>query len=149
MKVILLQDVEKLGKKGDVKEVADGYARNFLLPKKLAKIATKKALAILEKEKELIAKKAEEELKKIQEMVSKIDGEEIEIPVKVKPGKKELYAKVSTQKIAQELLKKGIKVKKEQIRLDAPIKELGEYKAVVTFEHGLEAEINILITEEK
>lgn len=149
MKVILLRDVEKLGKKGDVKEVADGYARNFLLPKKLVKIATKKALEALEKEKELMAKKAEEELKKIQEIVSKIDGEEIEIPAKVKPENKELYAKISAQKIAQALQKKGVKVKKEQIKLESPIKELGEYKATVSFDHGLEAQINILVTEEK
>ena len=77
MRVILLQDIEKLGKKYDTKEVADGYARNFLIPQGLAKPATEEALIWLETKKEIEAKKAEEELKKIQEKATAIDGKNL------------------------------------------------------------------------
>src|SRR3989344_875961 len=84
MKVILLQDVEKVGKKFDVKEVADGYARNFLLARNLAKQATPEALEWLEMQKELLSQKSEEELKRAQELASGLD--DLEVPLQVKVG---------------------------------------------------------------
>ncbi len=148
MKVILLQDIENLGKKNDVKEVADGYARNFLLPNKLVKLGTTKALEELEKKKESIAQKAEKELKLMQEFVSQIDRQEIEIPVKLKKNG-EIYGSVTPNKIVQFLKKKKFNIKKTQIKLKEPIKKLGEYSVAINFDHGLEAEIKIIITEEK
>lgn len=148
MKVILLQDIENLGKKGDVKEVADGYARNFLLPNKIVKPATKEALAELEKEKEVAAKKAEEELKTTQELVSQVDGQEVEVPMKFKENG-ETYGSVTPYKISQILKKKGFNIKKTQVKLKEPIKKLGEYPVTINFDHGLEAEIKIIVTEEK
>jgi len=148
MKVILIKDINNLGKKGDVKEVADGYARNFLLPNNLVKIATKEALAKLEKEKELAAQKAEEELKAIQNIVSKIDGQEIEIPVKIKKDD-EIYGSVTAYKISQALKNKGFKIKKTQVNLKEPIKKLGEYPVTISFDHRLEAEIKVIIVKEK
>lgn len=148
MKVILLQGIENLGKKNEVKEVADGYARNFLLPKKMVKIATKETLVALEKEKELVAQKAEEELKIIQEIVSKIDGQEAEIPMKLKKNG-ELYGSVTPYKISQVLKKKGFDIKKTQVNLKESIKKTGEYPAMINFDHGLEAEIKVIVTEEK
>ena len=147
MKIILLKDIKNLGKEGDVKEVADGYARNFLLPKNLVKIATKKALGELEKEKELEAKKAEKELKAIQEIVSQVDGQEIGISMKLKENG-EIYGSVTPYKISQALKKKGFDVKKIQISLKEPIKKLGEYPATVNFDHGLEAEVKVIVAEE-
>ncbi len=148
MKVILFQDIENLGKKGDVKDVANGYARNFLLPKNLVKLATKTALAELEKQKELDAQKAEEELNLVQGIVSEIDGQEIEIPVKVKEGE-EIFGSITPFKISQALKKKGFDIKKTQINCKEPIKKLGEHPVVINFDHGLEAEIKVIITEEK
>jgi len=148
MRVILLQDIEKLGKKYDVKEVADGYARNFLIPKGLAKIATKENLKWLETQKEIEVKKAEEELKKVQKTASTIDGQEIIIPVKV--GEEgQLFESITSQKIAEKLKELGFDIKKTQIDLIEPIKELGEYPVKIKFEHNLEAEIRIIIVEEK
>lgn len=147
MKIILLKDIKNLGKKGDVKEVADGYARNFLLPKNLVKIVTKKALKELEKEKELEAKKAEKELKAIQEVVSQIDGQEIGISMKLKESG-EIYGSVTPYKISQVLKKKGFDIKKTQISLKEPIKKLGEYPITVNFDHGLEAEVKAIVVEE-
>lgn len=147
MKVILLKDVEGLGKKGEIKNAADGHARNFLIPKKLAIIATNKAVKELEAEKESEAQKAEQELKQIEEVVSQIDGLEIEIPVKVDETGK-LYGSINDQKISQFFKDRGFDVKKNQIKILQPIKEVGEYPITITFDHGLEAEIKLIIIDE-
>jgi len=148
MRVILLQDVENLGKKYDVKEVADGYARNFLIPKGLAKPATKENLKWLETQKEIEVKKAEEELKKVQEVATNIDGQEIIIPVKV--GEEgQLFESITSQKIYEKLKELGFEIKKSQINLQKAIEELGEYPVKIKFEHNLEAEIRIIVVEEK
>lgn len=148
MRVILLQDVEKLGKKYDVKEVADGFAKNFLIPKGLAKPATEKNLKWLEAQKEIERKRAEEDLKKIQELASKIDGLEVVVPVKI--GQEgQLFESVTVQKISEKLKQLGFEVKKTQIDLPRPIKELGEFPVKINFEHNLEAEIKVIVTEEK
>ena len=148
MRIILLQDVENLGKKYDVKEVASGYARNFLIPKGLAKIATKENLKWLENQKEIEVKKAEEELKKVQEIATNIDGQEIIISVKV--GEEgQLFESITSQKIYEKLKELGFEIKKSQIDLPEPIKELGEYPVKIKFEHNLEAEIKIIVVEEK
>ena len=148
MKVILLKDVEKLGKKFEIKEVKNGYARNFLIPKGLAKPATKEALEWLKIQKEIQAKKAEEELKKVQEIASSIDGLEVTIQVKVNE-KGEPFEAITSQKISEKLQQLGFKVKKTQIDLPKPIKELGEFPIKIHFEHNLEAEIKLIIVEEK
>lgn len=148
MRIILLQDIEDLGKKGDVKEVADGYARNFLLPNKLAKIATKEAIEELERDRKIAAQKAEKELKSIQEIVSKIDRQELEIKAKTKENE-EIYGSITPLKIRQALKKKGFDIKKTQINLKEPIKKLGEHLVTINFDHGLEAEIKVIVIEEK
>ncbi len=148
MKVILLQDVEKLGKKFEVKEVKEGYARNFLIPNKLAKPATKESLKWLEIQKEIEEKKAEQELKKFQELATKIDGTELVIPVKV-GEENQLFEKITAQKISDKLKETGINIEKEQIQLEEPIKELGEFPIKIKFPHNLEAELRLIVTEEK
>ncbi len=148
MKVILIEDVVNLGKKYDVKDVADGYARNFLIPNNLAKIATKEALAWLESQKDILEKKIEEDLIKAQDIASKIDGIEINIPVKV--GEKgQLYEKISNSKIAEKIKEEGFDIKKDQIKLLQPIESIGEYEIKIKLEHNLESEIKVIITEEE
>jgi len=148
MKVILLRDIEKLGKKYEIKEVSNGYARNFLIPKNLAKPATKENLKWLEIQKEIEEKKAEEELKKAQEAASAIDGQEIIIPVKIGP-ENQLFELITSQKIWEKLKELGFEIKKNQIDLLEPIKELGEFPVKIKFEHNLEAEIKVIVIEEK
>lgn len=147
MRVILLKDVENLGKKYEVKEVKEGYARNFLIPKGLARKATEKALGWLKLQKEKEAKKAEKELKKFQDAASAIDGHEVIIPVKI-GEKKEIFESITSQKIFEELKNAGFNIKKNQIDLPEPIKELGEYPIKIKFKHNLEAEIKVIIVEE-
>ena len=148
MKVILLQDVDKLGKKYDLKHVADGHARNFLLPKNLVKPATEENMKWLEVQKEALRQKSEEELKKVQGVASTIDGLEIILSVKI--GEKEqLFEAVTAQKIVEKLKEQGFEVKKTQIILKDPIKELGEFPIKIQLSHNLEAEIKLIIVEEK
>jgi len=148
MRVILLKDIENVGKKYEIKEVKDGYARNFLFPQGLAKQATKKNIKFVEEQKEELAQKAEEELKEIQKNVSAIDGQEVIIPVKVGEDG-QLFESINQQKIYEKLKELGFEVKKKQIELGEPIKELGEFPMKIKFEHNLEAEIRIIIIEEK
>jgi len=145
---MLLQDIDKLGKKYDVKEVADGYARNLLIPKGLVKPATEEVLAWSKTQKEIEAKKAEEELKGIQERATAIDGQEIVISVKIGENS-QLFESITSQRISERLKEVGFDIKKTQIVLTEPIKELGEFPVKIKFEHNLEAEIKLIITEEK
>ena len=148
MKVILLKDIKNLGKKFEIKEVKNGYARNYLIPKGLVKPVTKEALEWLEIQKEIEQKKVEEELKKVQELASSVDGLEVTIPVKV--GEKgQLFEAITQQKISEKLEELGFKIKKQQINLKTLIKEFGEFPIKVNFEHNLEAEIKVIIIEEK
>jgi len=147
MKVILLQDIEKVGGKFEIKEVADGYARNFLFARNLAKKATPEALEWLEMQKELLLKKAEEELKNTQDLASSLD--DLEVPIAVKVGEEgQLFESINAQKIAERLKEMGKEVKKSQIKLENPLKETGEFLVKIAFEHNLEAEIRVIITEE-
>ncbi|MBU2635272.1 50S ribosomal protein L9 [Patescibacteria group bacterium] len=148
MRIIFLQDVENVGKKYEIKDVKDGYARNFLIPKGLAKLATKEVLERAEKQKEIERQKIEEELKEIQKIASSIDEFEVIIPVKV-GEEQQLFEKINTQKISDKLKELGFEIKKEQIDLAEPIGELGEFPIKVRFEHNLESEIRVIITEEK
>lgn len=148
MKIVLLQDVENLGKKHEIKEVADGYARNFLIPKGLAKEATEQMLKWVEMQKEIAQKRAEEDLKRAQELASSIDGFEITIPVKL-GDEGQLFESIHAQRIADKLKELGFDIKKTQIELADPIKELGEFPVKIKFEHNLEAEIKVIVIEEK
>ncbi|UZE92920.1 MAG: 50S ribosomal protein L9 [Candidatus Nealsonbacteria bacterium] len=147
MRVIFLKDVENVGKKYEVKEVKNGYARNFLIPQGLVEPATEDALKKLELQKEIEEKKAEEELKKVQGLANSIDGQEITIPVKV--GEEgQLFESITSQKIYEKLKKIGFDIKKKQIELEKPIETLGEFPVKIKFEHNLEAEITLIVIEE-
>lgn len=148
MKVILIKDVPDLGKKCEVKNVKEGYARNFLFPQNLAKPATQANLEWLEKEKELEAQRQEEELKALQVQVAKIDGFELEIKVKV--GEKgELFESINQKKISAQLKTAGFEVNPKQIELKEPIKTLGQHKIKIGFDHGLEADILVIVEPEE
>lgn len=144
MKVILLQDVEGLGKKYEIKEVKNGHARNLLLPQKLARAATKQALKWLSDQKEVIEKVAEEDLKKSQALASGLDGLEINISVKV-GSEGQLFESINSQKIVDKIKELGFEVKKSQVKLENPIKELGEFPISITLEHNLEAEVKVIV----
>lgn len=143
MKVVLLQEVKGLGKIDEIKEVSEGYARNFLFPKHLAVVAKDKALKELNDKKNKQSKEAEEDLKLQQNLAAKLDGLEIVIKEKASEGGV-LYAAVGHAKIMQELGKRGIKIDRNQLE-NKPIKKSGEYSIKAKLRHGLEAEITVRV----
>jgi large subunit ribosomal protein L9 len=148
MKVILLQDIDNIGKKYDIKAVKDGYARNFLIPNKLVKLATKSAILSIEELKKKEVKKSEERLVEVQKSASELDGQEIEFLVKTGEDD-QLFEAITRLKIAKKLKEMGFKIKKNQIVLDKPIKELGEFSVKVNLDHQLEAKILLIVEPEE
>ncbi len=146
MQVILLKDVPDLGEKGEIKEVALGHARNFLIPQGLVKEATAEAVKEVESKKEKEAKVAEQDLVKTEELVQKLEGQTVEISAKASE-EGTLYAGLSSSKIATALKNKGFEVRANQISA-TDIKELGEHEIVVNLDHGLEAKITLIINSE-
>lgn len=144
MKVVLIQNVAGLGKADEVKDVADGYARNFLFARNLAVPASPKILNDLEKRKNKKSKGAEDDLRNAQEMAEKLDGYEVQVKEKASESGS-LYAAVGPQKISDALRKRGFEVEKNQIAVKA-IKEAGEYRAKIKLKHGLEAEITVIVS---
>lgn len=148
MKVILMKDVPKVGKKNEVKNVTDGYGRNFLIANNLAKPATEATIKQLESEQELLVLQAEAELKTEEELVTKLDGQEIEIKAKADEGGK-LYGSITAAKLVKVLKDNGFEVAKNNIKLAEPIKEAGEYDdIIIEMSHGLEAKIKIIVIPE-
>ena len=147
MKVVLLSDIPKLGRKSEVKNVSPGYAKNFLFPRGLAMVLTSTAVLELEQQSAAKRKQAEDELGHSQVLAQKLDGLEIEIAIKAsKDGVG--YAAVSAQKIAETLQNLGFDVKKNQIQIKSPIKKLGDYSVNVNLPHDLESEIKVVVVGE-
>lgn len=147
MKVILLQDINHLGKKNDVKDVSDGYARNFLFPRNLAKPATADALKNLTVQKSHEEQEKSAEQKKHEALVEKLKS--LTLQFKVKMGEKgRAFGSVTALKIQQALEKQGVKVEKDWIELKESIKTTGEYKIKVKSPQGLEGEVKVVVEAE-
>ena len=147
MKVILIKTVPNLGQTGDIKEVAEGYARNYLIPRGLVKIASEKALQELESLKVRKLKKVGNKGKKFKELAKKINN--IKIIIKVKADeKKTLFGSVNVLKIAEELKNRNYIVEPKYIKLDQPIKTLGYYDVNLDFGAGVTAKIGLTIVRE-
>lgn len=147
MKVILLQDVENLGKEGEIKEVADGFARNFLIPKNMAGPATEMAIQNAQAKKDKESEKAKTELEETQKLAEQLEGRELYIKVKEKEGA--LFGSVNEKTIAKTLKDEGLNIKPENVKLADPIKEMGEYDVQIILEHGLEANMRIILVSEE
>ena len=130
MKVILLKDVKKQGKKDDIIEVSDGYGMNYLIKNGLAVAATKTSTKILSNELDKRKQEEEELVKKMQEMRDKIIRENITFKVKTGAMDK-VFGNVSSKRIAEYLNKMGYKVDKKQIQIDAPLDTLGVHNVTV------------------
>ena len=148
MKVILFKNVDKVGRAGETKEVSEGYGRNFLIPRGLARLATAGAMAKVETEKRAAAEKVVHEEKRLKKLAKEISGVEIKIQAKVGEGGK-LYGSVGVEEIAIELKRKGFEIESGQIKLDKPIKDVGGHEIVVKLGEGLLAKILVRVVEEK
>jgi large subunit ribosomal protein L9 len=147
MKVIFLSDVKGSGKKGDLKEVADGYAKNFLLPKKLAAEATAKSIAELESKKAADTHRTELAKADAEEFAKKISGSKITIKSKAGAGGK-LFGAVTAANVADAIeAAYNFAVDKKKITLASDIKTFGIYPAEIKLFQGVSAKINVEVTE--
>lgn len=147
MKIILRQDVEKLGYYGDIVEVKDGYARNYLIPKGFALPATKSAIKMMEEEKKQKQFKINKEKRQAEEFAKKLEGVSVTITVAVGEGDK-LYGSVTSQMIHEQLEKQGIELDKRAIQLEEPIKALGVYSVPVKLHRDVTASIKVWVVKE-
>jgi len=147
MKVILLSDVNGLGKKNQVVEAPDGYARNFLLPKKIAIEATESNINRLNSQKDSERKKKSEEIERAQQIAKDLFGKELIINVKVGENKK-IYGTVSNKDVADILMKTyNISIDKKKISFDS-IKSLGTYDAEIKIYPSISTKIKVVVKEE-
>ncbi len=147
MKVVLLKKVPNLGQTGEIKEVADGYARNFLLPQGLVKVATESVINQLEFKKQKQQKKTANKVKQYKELAKKINNLKIIIKAKA-DDKKTLFAAIKEADIAQELKNRNYDIPAEFIKLDQPIKQLGYYDINIIFSDDVSANIGLTIERE-
>lgn len=147
MKVILLQDVKALGKKGQTVEVSDGYARNFILPKKLGIEANAKNINDLKLQKAHEEKVAKEQLEEAKGLAAKIEGLEVELSIKSgKDGR--TFGSVSTKEIAQAFKEQhGIEIDKKKISLDEPIRTVGTSIVSIKLHREVTAKLNVRVRE--
>jgi large subunit ribosomal protein L9 len=132
MQVIFLKDVAKAGRQFDVKNVADGYALNFLIPKGLAEMATKDKVASLEARKAEIAHLRESGVQELTDAIKKMDGEKVVIKAGKASEEGSLYKGVSADDIAEALSKTaGVKITQDNFDLDQPIKTIGEHMLII------------------
>lgn len=147
MKVVLLQDVKALGKKGELVNTSDGYARNFLFPKKLAKEANAQAMNELKNAEESKAFKIKTDTENAKAAAAALKDKKVVIKAKAGAGGR-LFGSVTSKEIAEELKKQfKIDVDKRKISLDVDIKAFGTYKAEVKLYTGISAELSVQVTE--
>ncbi|MDD5590790.1 MAG: 50S ribosomal protein L9 [Dehalococcoidales bacterium] len=149
MKVIFLEDVPRVARSGDIKEVADGYARNFLIPKKLALVADAAAIKLAEARCRAKARQQAETEAELQELARQIDGKEITLKARV-GSKDRLYGSITSADIAVEMEKnEGIVIDKRKIDLEENIHQLGSYEITVRLGKEITPKIKVNVIEEK
>ena len=147
MKIILRQDHEKLGKIGDVVDVKDGFARNYLIPRNIGYAATPGNIQALEEEKKQVSRRQDKELHHAQKMSTEL--EKLSITLKVKVGEDEkLFGSVTSQMIADALEEKGMKLDKRLIDLPEPIKALGIYTVDVKLHANVAGKVKVWVVRE-
>lgn len=148
MKVILLQDVKALGKKGDIVEVSDGYARNAILPKKLGVEANSKNLNDLKLQNQHADKVAAENLAKAKELAVEVEKQKVVVKIKTGEGGK-IFGSISTKEIAQATKEQtGLELDKKKMQLSDAIKALGTYEVPVKLHPQVTAKLSVQVIGE-
>jgi large subunit ribosomal protein L9 len=147
MKVILRKNFEGLGEIGKVVDVRDGYARNYLIPQKLAYPYAPGYLKMIENEKRAYEARLNREITDARALAERLNG--IEITIEVQAGEEDkLFGSVTSQMIAEKLAEKGFEVDRRRIDLPEPIKTLGNYKVPVRLHQQVSAELNVSVTKQ-
>jgi large subunit ribosomal protein L9 len=149
MKVIFLQDVSKVARAGEVKEVAAGYARNFLIPQRLALLASSQAVNIIEAQCRTKAHSQAQTETGLVELAHQLDGKEVSLKVRV-GAKERLYGSITSADIAAELQNTtGLVIDKRKIELAEPIRQLGSYEVASRLAKDIIPKINIIVVKEE
>ncbi|MFP4081342.1 MAG: 50S ribosomal protein L9 [Candidatus Aminicenantes bacterium] len=148
MRVILKDNIENLGKKGDIIEVAPGYGRNYLLPKRLAIEVTPSNMKMIEMEKQALRKRFEQERSSYQDLIQKINDTKLSFFRKT-AEKDVVFGSVSSADIKDALQKLGIEVDKKKILLEEPIKRMGNYSIPIKIFHDERAEVKVEVLSEE
>ena len=147
MKVLLLKDVPNVGRKNDIKDVNDGFARNFLFTRKLAVAATDEKIREVEKEKQGKQQKDQSERKKYQDIADRLGALEVNIGTKV--GEKgRAFGSIGSHEIKKAIEKQGMHIDEEWISLEEPIKSTGVKQIPIKFPHGVSGSITVTIKPE-
>jgi large subunit ribosomal protein L9 len=147
MEVILREDVEKLGNRGDLVNVADGYARNFLLPQKKAVVASDSNRKIIEQERDAHNRREAKLKSEFEGVAKQLNGTVINISQKVGEND-QLFGSVTAQNIADQLEKQNFHIERRKIQLDEPIRTLGEHKISVRLHRDVTAEVTVNVVKE-
>lgn len=145
MQIILLQDVKNIGKKGQIKNVPDGYARNFLLARKMAAAATPSEIAKIKQMEEAQKKQTESEKNAVQKLAATINGKRIVIKARAKNGR--LFGSITAKEISSAIMDAGFSIPEKAIKADH-IKELGEKNVSIDFDFGITAKIILTVEQE-
>ena len=147
MEVILREHVDNLGKRGEIVKVADGYARNYLLPRKLALVATDGNKKQIERERGKFEAKEAEEVKAAEAVAARVSNLEVDIARKV--GENDvLFGSVTASDIASALEAKGVEVDRRKLQLAEPIKKLGDYDVVLKLHREVTAHVKVKVVAE-
>ncbi len=147
MQIILQEDIDKLGHRGDIVTVKPGYARNFLLPRKLAIEATTGNMKALERIRGALAKKTATELEAAQKQAALLNG--VSLAFKRKTGENDqMFGSVTSADIADGLATQGFKIEKRQVQIPDPLKALGEYTVTIKVFRDVTAEVKIHVEKE-
>jgi len=148
MKVIFLQDVPRVANAGEVKEVADGYGRNFLIPQKLAVMADPSTLNTLEAQIKKAASSQAQTEEELTDLAHQQDGREITLKAKV-GAKEHLYGSITSADIAAELQNNGLVVDKKKIEIAEPIRKLGSHEVAIRLAKDATPKIKVIVIEEE
>jgi len=149
MKVVFLEDVANIAKAGEVKVVADGYGRNFLIPKKLAALVSPETITKLEDQHRMQANKKTQIESELTKVFSQLEGKEVILKAKV-GAKNRLYGSITSADIAAELERAtGVTVDKRKIELDEPIREIGSFDIAIKLGKDIIPKIKVTVGEEE
>jgi large subunit ribosomal protein L9 len=147
MEVILREDIEKLGSRGEVVKVAPGYARNFLLPKKMAVAATGANKKIVEQERQSHLRKEAKHKSEAEDLSRLLTG--VSVTISQKAGENDqLFGSVTSKDVGDALAARNFTIDRRKIQLDEPIKQLGEYKVPVRLHKDVTAEVTVVVVKE-
>lgn len=144
MEVILLEDVEGLGRAGEVKTVKDGYARNYLIPRGLAVIADKRKKRDIETKKKLAEEIQRRKMKTAEAIKKKLEEMSVTIPA-IAGDEDKLHGAITREKIAEAITASGVPIDKEQVILEEPIKTLGIFNVRIKIIQGLDANVKVWV----